>query len=257
MTTQTGDMILKRFDMNTIEPNATILLIGKRGSGKSTLIKDIMFNLRTKINYGIVMSRSEEANQHFASFIPRSSIYTDYSDGPIGRLMQYQKKNIKKGRHMFMILDDCMFDNKILKGTTIRELYLNGRHYQTLIINATQYIMDIPPAIRNNTDYVFLFKDNIHTNREKVWKHFFGIFSEYSDFNEVLDKATENFGCVVLNTRIQSCNPSDCVFFYHAKQNIQPFRVCDPCFWNLDSQFSRQQNEETDEKRLVVPKKIK
>ena len=42
---------------------------------------------------------------------------------------------------------------------------MTGRHYNILFIITMQYPLGIPPALRTNLDYVFLFRENINSFR--------------------------------------------------------------------------------------------
>ena len=47
---------------------ATCVFIGKRGTGKSTLVADILYRLR-KINAGVAISATEDGNAFYSNFI--------------------------------------------------------------------------------------------------------------------------------------------------------------------------------------------
>ena len=99
---------IRPFNPTTIKADATVLLLGKRGTGKSTLLNDIMYNVRDKFQFGIAMSPTEESTAMMASILPRSCIFNDFAEDAVGRLLQYQKRNVKNGgRNMFIIMDDC------------------------------------------------------------------------------------------------------------------------------------------------------
>jgi len=60
---------LKKFKPETISDDRVCVFIGKRNTGKSTLVKDIMFHKR-HLPAGIVLSGTEEGN-HFILIYPR------------------------------------------------------------------------------------------------------------------------------------------------------------------------------------------
>ena len=74
-----GVISLKKFDPSTIDHNRIIVAIGKRGTGKSTLVTDIFYHHR-HIDAGIVMSATEESNGHWGNFIPELFIYNDFGE---------------------------------------------------------------------------------------------------------------------------------------------------------------------------------
>jgi hypothetical protein len=91
--------------------------------------------------------------------------------------------------------------------------------------------MDLPPSLRGQIDYVFILRDNIIENKQKLYKHFFGIFPTFESFNDVFTQCTENYECLVLNNRTTSNKIEDVVFWYKAKMN-RKFKMGPPALWD-------------------------
>ena len=72
----------------------------------------------------------------------------------------------------------------------MRDLFMNGRHLSITFCNAMQYVMDMGPDLRTQVDYLFALRENIHSNKQKLWKYFFGMFNKYDEFNRVMEKCT-------------------------------------------------------------------
>jgi hypothetical protein len=102
--------------------------------------------------------------------------------------------------------------------------------------------MDLPPALRANVDYVFILRENIIQNREKLYKSFFGIFPNFDMFNKVMDACTENYECIVLDNTSKSNRIEDCVFWYKARMH-KNFKVGAPEYWQAHKKlFNPKQN---------------
>ena len=104
---------LKKFKPEGIADDKVIVFIGKRNTGKSTLVKDIMYH-KKHLPAGIVLSGTEEGNHFYSEFIPDLFIYGDYDRDAIERVMGRQRKLVGGGKTncgAFMLLDDCMYDN--------------------------------------------------------------------------------------------------------------------------------------------------
>ncbi len=232
---------IKKFDPKKIDPCRTCVFIAKKNCGKSTLIKDILYHQR-KIPMGAVMSGTEESNEHYQQFVPDSFIYGQYEptvvdkiikhqQGVVQKLSQAEKEDFKTPKNsVFLVMDDCMFDNKWTRDNNMRNIFMNGRHYRIFFMLAMQYCMDLPPALRSNIDYLFILKENIIQNREKIFKNFFGIFPNFESFNEVLNQCTQNYECLVLDNSSTSSKIEDVVFWYKAKVG-RKFRMGSPALW--------------------------
>jgi hypothetical protein len=255
---------IKKFDPSSIDPCRICVFLGKRNTGKSVLSKDILYHHR-KIPMGVVMSGTEASNEHYQEFVPDSFIYGEYKSDVIEKVINHQQSVIKKltvaqkedfknpDNSVFMVLDDCMFDNKWTRDKNMRCVFMNGRHYRIFFMLTMQYCMDLPPALRANIDYIFVLKENIIQNREKIYKNFFGIFPTFDSFNEVLTSCTENYECLVLDNTSKSNKIEDVVFWYKAKVDHK-FKMGSPALWD---HHRRNYNKNHDSAQPIEPKNLK
>lgn len=65
---QPQSLTMRKFDPSTIDHCRIIVMIGKRGTGKSTLVTDILSHHQS-IPHGIVMSATEESNGERVVFL--------------------------------------------------------------------------------------------------------------------------------------------------------------------------------------------
>lgn len=237
---------IKKFDPKIIENRrisgagpATCVFIGKRGTGKSTLVADILYHCR-KIPLGIAISATEDGNAFYANYIPDIFIHSEYNKEVIQQVITRQKKTIaeqddknKKDpkNDIFVLLDDCMYDKRMIRDPNIRGIFMNGRHWRVTFMLTMQYCMDLPPDLRTNIDFVFILRENIIENQDKLYKNFFGIFPHKETFREVMNSCTEGFDCMVLDNTSRSNKISDCVFWYRAKPD-RKFKIGNKFLWN-------------------------
>lgn len=248
---------IRKFNPKNIDPNRVCVFIGKRGTGKSTLVSDILYHQR-KIPKGLVMSATEESNSFYSTHVPSMFIYNEYNKEAVERLIKDQRKKIKrlKGQankydpysiSSFLLLDDCMYDKSWTKDVNIRGIFMNGRHWKVLFILTMQYCMDITPDLRTNIDYVFVLRENVLKNRKKIYENFFGVFPTFDSFNEVMDQCTENYECLVLDNTAKGNRIEDCVFWYKAKPDRE-YRMCDPLLWKYnDKMYDKNWDSSEDE----------
>lgn len=224
-------MRLRKFDPRTIADDKVCVFVGKRNTGKSTLVTDILYH-KKHIPIGIVMSATEDGNHYYKQYIPDIFVHGDYNKDAIENILARQKKvvNSPNPTHAFILLDDCMYDRKFMRDTCIRQCFMNGRHWKIFFMLTMQYCMDMTPALRSNVDYVFILRENILQNREKLWKSFCGIFPTFDMFNQVMDKCTENYECLVIDNTSKSNNIEDCVFWYKAAIH-KNFRCGSKAIW--------------------------
>ena len=69
---------LKKFDMSSIKSDKVVLFIGKRETGKSFLVRDLLWHNRD-LPVGTVISGTEGANQFYSKMIPSIFIHDEYT----------------------------------------------------------------------------------------------------------------------------------------------------------------------------------
>ena len=232
---------------------ATCVFIGKRGTGKSTLVKDILYYCRN-IPIGTAISATEDGNKYYSSFIPDLFIHSEYKSDVIQSVINRQKKMImnakesdpKNKNDAFVLLDDCMYDKKMIRDPNIRGIFMNGRHWRLLFILTMQYCMDLPPDLRANIDFVFVLRENIVQNQDKLYKNFFGIFPDAATFREVMNSCTEGYDCMVLDNTSRSNKIEDCIFWYRAKPDRE-FKIGSRELWDFHKKNYNSKYQEVDE----------
>jgi len=228
---------LKKFDMTQISHDKTIVLIGKRDTGKSFLVKDILYHQKN-IPAGSVISGTEAANEFYSSMVPPIFIHEEYQPIIISNLLKRQKQlliqrkeNQSLDPRAFLILDDCLYDNSWVKSTDVRSLFMNGRHYHILFILTMQYALGIPPNLRTNVDFIFILRENYVSNRKRLYDHYAGMFPSFEMFCQVMDQCTENYECLVVNNNAKSNQLVDQVFWYKAEAR-EDFKIGAKTFWD-------------------------
>lgn len=228
---------LRKFDIKKMIPSPVCVLIAKRNSGKSFLIRDIMSHNKD-IPAGTVISRTDKVAHFYDKFIPGILIHDTYRTELIQKIFDRQNKAIKDGwknKRFFLIFDDVLSEAATWKkDRLLQDIFFNGRHFNILFLLAMQAPMGITPALRSNIDYTFILKTSNHSDRKRLFDHYAGVFPSMAVFEKVLDACTENYGCMVIDNTTNTNNISDQVFFYRADDH-RDFKLCDERFWEKNS----------------------
>ena len=241
---------LAKFDMKAISfrpdenKGPVIVLIGRRDTGKSFLVQDLMFH-HQDIPIGTVISGTEASNGFFAAHVPKLFIHDAYNTAIIENILKRQKavlKQVKKEMdtykkssidpRTFVVLDDCLYDNKWTKDVMMRLLFMNGRHWKIMLVITMQYPLGIPPNLRTNIDYVFILREPYIANRKRIYDNYAGMFPTFESFCQVMDQCTENYECLVINNNAKSNKLQDQIFWYKAQQH-GPFKLGSKEFWEI------------------------
>nr|UZT28812.1 putative VV A32-like packaging ATPase [Nucleocytoviricota sp.]UZT29138.1 putative VV A32-like packaging ATPase [Nucleocytoviricota sp.] len=252
---------LKKFDMKNIsfKPNENkgpvIVLIGRRDTGKSYLVKDILY-YHQDIPIGTVISGTEAGNGFYSAHVPKLFIHDEYNTTIVENILQRQKtvlKVIKKeletqkktniDPRAFVILDDCLYDATWAKDKVMRLLFMNGRHWKVMLVITMQYPLGIPPNLRTNIDYVFILREPYIANRKRIYENYAGMFPTFESFCQVMDQCTENYECLVINNNAKSNKLQDLIFWYKAEPHPN-FKLGSKEFWELSKDIESDDEDE-------------
>lgn len=218
---------INEFKLSWIGDNSAILLVAPRRSGKSWIVRAILYEKR-HFPVGVFIAPTDKLTRFYDVNHQNLFTYHYYSSHILEKLFMRQIKMQEKkqrkaieGKNVdtraILLMDDCLSaKGEWAKDPNIAKMLLEGRHYQIMYILTMQYAIGIGPDLRSNFDYVFLLSDNSVENQEKMRKNFAGIFPNLAAFQEVYFPCTEDHGAVVINNTIKTQDIEKVVFWYRA-----------------------------------------
>ena len=248
-----SNLKLQKFDISRVKSTHVVLFIGKRNTGKSFLIRDLLYHHKD-VPLGAVISGTESANGFYAKMVPELFIHHDFSPEIVAnivkrqQIMQHRKRTSKSDvldERAFVILDDLMFDSKTwIKDPNVKYLFFNGRHVGVFFLLSMQFPLGIPPELRTNVDFVFLLREPYMSNRKRLYEHYAGMFPSLDAFSQVMDQCTENFECLVIDNTTRSNKIQEQVYWYKAEDH-EDFKIGSKQFWDIkrNDELRRQRDE--------------
>lgn len=214
---------LKYFRPDKIPRDSTIAIVAKRRSGKTTLIRNFVLDIRPQRVIAFV--GSEEANKTYAEFIPPLYIYTHWDPEGLQRIFKYQRDNFDGDEKniITVIVDDFGFDTDVMKSREMKELFQNGRHLGIQVILAVQFLRSVPLVNRGNFDIICVLRENNKNNQRILHEECFSVFNRLSEFRRVLMQATADYGVLVQDNTVTGTSIEDCVMYYKAKTDLPDF----------------------------------
>jgi hypothetical protein len=221
------------------ETGSKIVVIGKPGSGKSFLLRDLIYSKRHIFPVAEVISGTEDSNKFFQSIFPPSVIHDKLDTITVQNFIKRQKiaKEHLEWPWALLICDDCMDDPTLFRQQVFLNLFKNGRHWKLLFILGMQYAMDILPGLRICVDGAFVFRETNPANRKKLYENYCGVFGDYKLFCQVMDELTDDNTALYIDNRSTSNKIEDCVFWYKAR-DVGDFKFgCDDYWLFHESRF--------------------
>jgi hypothetical protein len=240
---ETMTLNLKKFDITTITDDSVVVFIGKRKTGKSWLLKNLLYYHRD-IPIATIISSTESANKFYGDIVPSLFIHDEISPALLDNVVKRQKiirKQMDKLKRRtgscnidpraLLVLDDCLHDKSWVNMQSIREIFLNGRHWKMFFMLTMQHPLGIPPSLRTNIDFVFISRENNINNRKRIYDNYASMFPSFDMFCTVMDQCTENYECLVVQINAQSNKLQDQVFWYKAQVH-EHFKLGAKEFWD-------------------------
>jgi len=192
----------------------TIVVLGKRRSGKTVFIKSLCGNyLRPFFPRVYVFTKSFYSGE-YAEFVPEAHIYpgltpdeVDKKSGNatkeggitvLAKIFQMQKKlkeASKAGKfhgnmNCLIIIDDCLSDGFRYQ-KLIDEVFFEGRHMNICFIVTSQDFKGVNPACTGNADMCTQFRCRSERDKEAVRTKFCDFFKNDEEFEALTGQALQ------------------------------------------------------------------
>ncbi len=188
----------------TIE-NKVILLVARRGSGKSILTKHLLSYYSKSFHKVYIASGTEEVTNYYlkTGIVPESSIFNDYSEAWGQSLIDGLKRENSgieehKKKKVLLVLDDLVSTNNLCASKTLNFIVTCGRHLGLSLIITSQYIHLVSTIIRENSDFIMCGQQSVESIKLLSAKYRNCQLSA-KEFINYYDDSTENYNFFVIN----------------------------------------------------------
>ena len=227
--------ITSKFQDPTYNGGCKVVVVGKPGTGKSTLIKALLYAKKHIFPVGVAMSGSEDTNHAYQEIMPSTFIFNSYNAEKVKDIIKRQKLAHKhlKNPWCVLILDDCTDDPRIFNKPLQQALYKKGRHWKILYILSLQYAMDVKPVIRTNVDGIFILREPLLKNRESLYKNYASIIPDFTTFCDLMNQLTQDYHALYIHGATTTNRWQDCVFYWKAPMVPRDWKFGCPEYWDF------------------------
>jgi hypothetical protein len=174
------------------KPVQNIYICGGKGTGKTTLVKDLLFHKNS--SFGLIVGNKEDY---------KDKDYDNISDADFSILVDRNKRKI----HKFCVIDT---NTNRMELSKLRAIYFNARHYSLLNISCHESFLAFPPYFRVNIDCFCIFNGLSIKDKNKIYDEI-GLNVSKQEFNKILDNIPL-YNCLVINI-----NTSRDMFYFKAQ----------------------------------------
>ena len=195
-----------RFDLNRMCKNPLICIIGPPGSGKTTIVIDILKHLNYE--HGMVIS----PDKIYEKVVPKEYIHHHFKNLLINNLVIGQKvkmemcdeKHINTNTGVYCVLDGCI-DTLINNYTDsmVENLLDVGKSYNiaNIITLHLPYHYNENEDSRINFDYIFLLRINDNFGIKKIYDLYGSDFCDFPTFRHIFLKLTEDHCAMIIDRK--------------------------------------------------------
>lgn len=231
---------------NPDQGGSKIVVIGKPGTGKTTLIASILYSKKHIIPVAIAMSGTEDSNGFYRKIFPSTFVFNSYNEEQLEKFVKRQKiaRQHLKNPWAVAILDDCTDDPALFRKPFQQGMYKRGRHWKMFYILSLQYGMDVRPVIRTNVDGVFILREPNLRNRKVMYENYAGVIPDFKLFCDIMDQITDDYTALYIHNATKTNDWKNCIFWYKAEIVPDDFKFGCPEYW--DFHYDRYNEEYVD-----------
>lgn len=215
------EIVIKRANWEQLEPDSTVVFLGKRRSGKTTYAMYFSRFLEKYCGRFLVMCGTTDTLEEWVKGMPRLYVMMGNIE-VLRKLIAYQSKKvaccrrqnkaIPKHVKVAVFLDDLGRNKEFMNHPVVRDLYNNGRHYGITVVSNLQYLKQLPAQNRDNIDYLGVLYVRNSKGVRDLYDEFGGSI-KFKEFKSVLAKATLNRGLCWIDNIVTPVTVNDFMFF--------------------------------------------
>lgn len=219
---------LNEFDLNQLGDNDVVIVVGRRGSGKSILSRDIMCHKR-HISRGAVFRPTEAFDPIFSDSGNPAFVHETFDETLLDNMIKEQRVRIHKDRQLgrdavsnFLVLDDMATTHRGGEYSSLNHIFSNGHHEACFVLVTTQRFSSVKGSLLyGNCDYVFLFDTASVKEQEAFFEEYEGHFDgSLQEFKQLFKKYTKDHGCMVIKmTSFVTHRIEDRMWHYRARHD--------------------------------------
>ena len=204
---------------------ATVLVVGRRGSGKTTFMLDAARHVRAP--KAVVFSATDHMQHAYSKHFNPKFIFQTPDERKLQQVIDAQKTLVEKNPNfqesgLLIVIDDAGYAKNFFRTKTMAELLMNGRWYGCAVIVGVQDAVSIPLALRSQFDLICARTEPFKVGQERLYKWFFGQYDTFKEFQKTHLAVTKDFGLMILdNICTDVSNVQKCVFWY-VVEDVRP-----------------------------------
>lgn len=188
------------FSIDKIPPGSNVLIVGRRGVGKSYLCTELLMSQSDTLP---VVFASKYVVDTYKKKVPVTNVFDSFDNARLEHLLSKQVET-KGEKHVIMAFDDVTHENAcLMDNLSVRDIVKYGSSLNLTSIFSVQHAGVYDETFRRNVDYVFAFHDNLTDNKKLLYTRYGDMFNSYEEFDAIFRHCTAEHPhrCLVLDMK--------------------------------------------------------
>jgi Cdc6-like AAA superfamily ATPase len=236
------------FDIRTLmesKKNLSALIYGKRRTGKTVLVRDLLYSIKDWYSDIYVFSQTASIQSWNFEYADKNNIYNGLDIPALEQIWNNQEKYIQlqmemmpKGsdpseykktlEHIVIVFDDVIADSQIRSSPIINNLFIKGRHYNIAVFILSQEFggrYGINKVSRANTDLIISFYLNNENDRKSMVEQFLSTINKKNGEQIFKQITNEPYTVIVIANFETNLDPEKYVYKYKANPDVPKFSI--------------------------------
>lgn len=218
--------------------NFSMIIYGKRRSGKSLLVRDLLSQINDWYKNAYVFSETIFLQPDLFDFIPLNNRFNGFNQDKMIEIWDKQEKYIieaiktqpdkSKLDMTLMIFDDVINDKYIRSSSIFNKFFTMGRHCNICVIVLSQEVggkEGISKVCRRNSDLIGSFFLESEYDRELLSSQFLSGKTKKEGMNIITEITTPSYQSMIFDCTSLLRDFSDFVYLYKAEPDISTFMI--------------------------------
>lgn len=240
---------VRKKNFKKIKHGTVIGISGRRGSGKTTVVKTLMYYFSPSVRIPLLISGTADYSNDFRGIVPPVLVYDKYNPDKMKALIFSQSalkdKSMRgKKKYSLVVMDDVISQKKRwANDTQFIKMFLEGRHFDITNILCIHDPLNIPSALRSNIDYLIITAEHRATRIKSLYENYWPQkFGDLNTFKEILNTTTEGYKSLFIDIKRSSAPHAtfENSIFYIAPphpDNIPHFKLGIKELWELNKEY--------------------
>lgn len=252
---------IKQWHWDRLKPDALITLEGKRRSGKTNLLRNMLKAMR-RYYPEVYIFTGTKMSQEYKGLVPDRYIFDNLQQFPPDspqypggmdaflhiwhRQVERVEAMRKRGKNdknidVLVIIEDLVANEQSHRGfhdiPLFNRIAYNGRHAHMSLWVTSQNIKAVPPAIKDNTDICVILTATSQRTKETVRESFLDSLHNDEEFDEVTGPLAQiPWASYFIDRRDARRQPLECIYLAVPEKIPKDFVMGEKYFWSEDFQ---------------------